>query len=85
VVRCDRSPGWVTSGGGHFRGLGYAAGAAGARESPAAPRSGVCGQDSTLSKELLLLCHACGTSATSEVTVTGGEELLVTPVDLREA
>ncbi len=38
-----------------------------------------CGESTTLSGELLLLCGGCGSS---EVSVVGGEELLVTSVDL---
>lgn len=38
-----------------------------------------CGADSTVARELLLLCDTCGTD---EVTVTGGEELLVTSLEI---
>ena len=44
-------------------------------------RCDACAADTTLSRELLLMCEACGSS---EVSVTGGEELLVTSVELRE-
>lgn len=49
---------------------------------PVTLRCEQCGEDSTISGELLLLCHACGTD---QVTVTGGEELLVTSLELAEA
>lgn len=38
-----------------------------------------CAHDTTVSKDLLLLCRACGSS---DVSVTGGEELLVTSLEL---
>ena len=38
-----------------------------------------CGAHSTVARELLLLCHTCGTD---DVVVTGGEELLVTSLEL---
>jgi hydrogenase nickel incorporation protein HypA/HybF len=41
-----------------------------------------CGADATISGQLLLLCPQCGSD---DVTVTGGEELLVTSLDLVEA
>lgn len=49
---------------------------------PVTLRCTVCGEDTTLGSELLLLCRACGTD---RVLVTTGEELLVTTLDLREA
>ncbi len=49
---------------------------------PVTLRCEQCGEDSTVSGELLLLCRACGTD---QVTVTGGEELLVTSLELAEA
>lgn len=49
---------------------------------PVTVRCQLCGEDTTVSKELLLLCHACGADG---VTITGGEELLVTSLDLQEA
>lgn len=41
-----------------------------------------CGEDTTVSKDLTLLCGACGAD---RVSVTSGEELLVTSLDLAEA
>ncbi len=41
----------------------------------------LCGEDTTLSVELLLLCRACGGN---QVSITSGEELLVTSLDLAE-
>ena len=40
-----------------------------------------CDEDTTLTTDFLLLCGACGGS---EVTITSGEELLVTSLDLVE-
>lgn len=40
-----------------------------------------CREGTTLTKDLLLLCGGCGGD---QVTVTGGEELLVTSLDLSE-
>lgn len=40
-----------------------------------------CGESTSLSGELLLLCGRCGDS---DVSVIGGEELLVTSLDLAE-
>ncbi len=42
----------------------------------------ICGRESRVAKELLLVCHACGTT---QVTVTSGEELLLTSLDVEEA
>jgi hydrogenase nickel incorporation protein HypA/HybF len=48
---------------------------------PVTLRCQQCAEDTTLSKDLLLLCGTCGGS---DVTVTSGEELLVTSLDLTE-
>lgn len=42
----------------------------------------LCAQETTVGRELLLLCRACGTD---RISVTSGEELLVTALELREA
>ncbi len=49
---------------------------------PVTLRCEVCGEDTTVPKDLLLLCRACGAD---RVSITGGEELLVTSLDLAEA
>ncbi len=48
---------------------------------PAMLHCAACEHDSTLRRELVMRCQACGSD---QVTVTGGEELLVTSLELAE-
>lgn len=48
---------------------------------PVTLRCQLCGHDTTASGGPLLMCRSCGAS---DVSVTGGEELLVTSLDLVE-